>query len=157
MKKIYGWSSLFAFIVGVILTAGGIWGMIFTQDNVTREKIITPPDASIPGKLVNGPLTLKAQADVIRMHTLKSTGGKTYAEMPRQVQKLDENGNPVLDAQGNPVIVVNDAREIWITATALTTALHLGIMTYMFSGFVVLLGLISIWNGFMFFALYRKN
>lgn len=157
MKKLYGFSALFAFVVGIVLTAGGLWGIIFTQDNITREKIITPPDASIPGELVNGPLTLKAQSDVIRMHTLKITNGKTYAEMPRQVVKLDESGNPVLDTDGQPIMVSNEARNIWVTATTLTTALHLGIMTYMLSGFVILIGLISIWNGALFFYLYRKN
>lgn len=157
MKKLYGFSSFLAFITGIILLSGGIWALIFTEANVVRERIITPSDASIPNTEVRGPLTLKAQADIIRHHTLESTDGKTYSEMPRQVQKLDENGNPVVDNQGNPVLVPNTARDIWITATSLTTALNLGIITYVFSVLVILLGLISIWNGFIFLVLARKT
>lgn len=157
MKKLYGFSSFFAFLAGVVMVSGGLWGLIFTQEMILREKITTPGDASIPNERVNGPLTLLSQAEVIRMHTLKATGGKTYAEMPRQVEKLDENGNPVLGADGKPVMVPNDARNMWITATTLTTALNLAVITYMFGALIILFGLVSIWNGFLFLALARKS
>ena len=117
------------------MVSGGLWGLIFTQETILRENIVTPEDASIPGERVNGPQTLISQAEVIRMHTLKATGGKTYAEMPRQVEKIDENGNPVLGADGKPVMIPNTSRDIWITATTLTTALNLGVITYMFGAF----------------------
>ncbi len=157
MKKIYGFSSFFAFLAGVVLVSGGLWGLIFTQETILREKIITPDDATIPGERVNGPLTLMAQAEVIRKHTLKSTGGLTYAQMPRQLEKRDENGNFVLGEDGKPVMVPNEARNLWITATTLTTALNLGVITYMFGALIMVFGLISIWNGCLFFALYRKT
>ena len=130
--------------------------MCFTYKNITAEKITTSADASIPNKPVAGPLTLRAQADVIRMHTLESTGGKTFAEMPRQIAKLDAGGRAVLDANGKPVMVANTARDIWITATTLTTALNLGVLTYVFSGLVILFGLISIWTGGVFFVMSRR-
>ncbi len=157
MKKIYKLSSYFAFIVGVILVLGGVWGIAFTHKNVTREKIVTPSDASLPNKPVSGPRTLKSQADIIREHVLKSTGGQTYAEMPRQIVKIDDSGNPVIDSNGNPVLIENTARNIWVTATALTTALNLGIITYAFSSFVLLLGLISLWNGYLFLLLSKQS
>ncbi len=157
MKKLYGFSSFFAFLAGVVMVSGGLWGLIFTQETILRENIVTPEDASIPGERVNGPQTLISQAEVIRMHTLKATGGKTYAEMPRQVEKIDENGNPVLGADGKPVMIPNTSRDIWITATTLTTALNLGVITYMFGALIILFGLVSIWNGFLFLALARKS
>jgi hypothetical protein len=49
------------------------------------------------------------------------------------------------------------ARDIWITATTLTTALNLGILTYVFSGLIILLGGISIWTGVVFRALARRQ
>jgi hypothetical protein len=52
-------------------------------------------------------------------------------------------------------MVSNDARTIWITATALTTALNLGIVTYVFSSLIILLGLISIWTGITFRAVRK--
>lgn len=113
---------------------GGTWAALFTYQNVSQENIVTPEDASIPKTPVRGPLTLKSQADVIRKHVLDTTEGKTYAQMSRQ----DEN------------------RNLWITATTLTTALHLGIITYLFSGLIILFGLISIWTGVVFSALSKK-
>ncbi|MDP3999056.1 MAG: hypothetical protein Q8P76_00475 [bacterium] len=157
MKKLLIVSSVLAILAGVILVTGGIWGIYFTYKNVSEEKIVTPKDSAIPEQPVRGPLTLKAQADIIREHTLKMTGGKTFSEMPRQILKLDDNGNSVLDTEGNPVMVANTARDIWITATTLRTALHVGILTYVFSGMILLFGLISMWTGVVFYALSRER
>ncbi len=134
MKKLLIISSLLAISVGTILVVGGAWAVVFTYQNVSQEKIITPEDAAIPNTPVRGPLTLKSQADIIREHVLKMTGGKTYAEMSRD----------------------DESRPMWITATTLTTALHLGIITYLFSGLIILFGLISIWTGIVFRALSKK-
>jgi|SRR6185369_3771792 len=156
MKKLLNVSSWLAILAGIVMVIGGIWGILFVYNNVARENIKTPSDASIPGVPVRGPLTLKAQADIIREHVLKTTGGKTFSEMPSKVPKLDENGNPVLDEKGAAVMVSNDARTIWVTATTLITALNLGIITYVFSGLILLIGLISIWTGIVFCSLAKK-
>src|SRR3989344_6287841 len=157
MKKLLKVSSFLAIVAGVVLVGGGIWGATFTYQNIARENITTPEDAAIPGVPVRGPFTLKAQADIIRTHVLNTTGGQTYAEMPRQIPKVDESSNPVLDENGEPVMVANTTRDLWITATTLITALNLGIITYAFSGFVFLFGLVSIWAGITFYALSRKQ
>jgi hypothetical protein len=127
-------SALLAILAGVVMVGGGLWALMFTYQNVARENITTPSDASIPNAPVRGPLTLKAQADIIHEHALKSTDGKTYAEMPRD----------------------DERRDIWITVTTLTTALNLGIITYLFSGLIVLFGFISIWTGIVFAALSKR-
>lgn len=150
-------SSFFAILAGVILVAGGAWGIYFTYTSVAQENIVTPKDSTIPEKPVRGLFTLKAQADIIRDHTLKMTDGKTFAEMPRQLPKLDESNNPVVDADGKPVMVPNTARETWVTATTLITALHLGIFAYVFSGMILLFGLISLWTGIIFFVWYEQT
>lgn len=139
------------------MIVGGTWGIVFTYKNVVREQITTPSDASIPNSPVRGPFTLKSQADVIRDHVLETTGGKTYSQMPQKVAKKDQNGTPVMDEKGQPVLVSNDARTIWITATALMTALHLAIITYVFSGLSIFLGLVSIWTGITFQILRRSK
>lgn len=157
MKKLLKTSSVLAIVVGIVMVIGGVWGIVFTYQNVAQEKIITPEDASIPSTPVRGPFTLKSQADIIRYHTLETTKGKTYAEMPRQIEKLDQNKNPVIGEDGKVVMVPNDARNMWITATTLTTALNLGIVTYAFSGLILLFGLISIWTGIVFNALNKKS
>ena len=157
MKKLIAISSVLAVLVGITMVVGGVWGIYFTYQNIAKEKIVTPADANIPEKPVRGPFTLKAQVDIIREHMLKMAGGKTYAEMPRQVAKLDENGKPVLDSQSKPVMMENTVRDTWITATTLTTALNLGIIAYAFSGLVLLFGAISIWTGMVLHILGRKS
>lgn len=156
MKKELKISGMFAILVGTILVLGGLWAMNFTYQNIAREKIVTPGDARIPNEKVLGPMTLKAQSDIIREHTLKITGGKTYAEMPRQIPKLDSDGKEVLDKDNKVVMIDNAQRNIWITATSLTTALHLAILSYAFSLFTILFGLISIWTGFIFYRMHKQ-
>lgn len=155
MKKILGLSSFLAITAGIIMIGSGVWGIIFTYQNVVREQITTPADASIPDTLVRGPLTLKSQADIIRKHVLETTGDKTFSQMPQKIQKQDAKGNLVIDEKGAPVMVSNDARTIWITATTLMTALNLAIIAYAFSGLVIFIGLISIWIGIVFRALKK--
>jgi len=62
-----------------------------------------------------------------------------------------------LDGEGKSVMTANTARDIWITATTLITALHLGILTYVFSGMILLFGFISIWTGAVFWFLSRER
>jgi len=156
MKQLLIISSVLAICVGVILVLGGAGGIMFTYQNVAREKIVTTEDASIPNKPVRDPMTLKAQADVIRKHVLETTKGKTYAEMPREVAQVDATGSAVLDNDGKPVMIPNAARNIWITAMTLTTALNLGIIAYLIAGLTILFGLSSIWIGVVFGALSKK-
>ncbi len=146
-------SAILAFIAGIALVGAGVWGILFTYENVSEERIVTPSDASIPSQPVRGPLTLLAQSEIMREHTLKATKGQTYAQMPRQVLKVDETGNPVVDEMGQTVMIPNEARDIWITSTALRTALHLAIVTYAFSALTILIGFISLWTGMTFWML----
>jgi len=156
VQKLLKTSSILITILGVLLVCGGLWGAIFISQQVAKENITTPDDASIPGILVQGPFTLKAQADIIRKHTLSMTGGKTFAEMPRQITKLDSNGSAVVGEDGKPVMVANTTRDIWITATTLTTALNLGIISYAFSGLALVLGLLFVLIGIAFYALAKR-
>jgi hypothetical protein len=157
MQNLLKKSAGLAIVAGVVLVVGGVWGVYFTYTNVARENIITPSDASIPNTPVRGPLTLMSQAEVIRQHTFESTDGQTYAEMPRQVEKKDANGVVMTGDDGSPLMVANEARNIWVTATTLTTALNLAIISYVFSALIVLFGLISIWTGFVFRALSKMQ
>jgi hypothetical protein len=156
MKKLLITTGIVTIIAGIAMVFGGFLGVMLTYQNVIQEKIVTPDDASPAGAPVRGPFTIKAQADIIREHTLKTTNGKVFAEMPRQVPELDTNGNPVLGEDGKPIMMANTARDIWITATTLTTALHLGIISYAISGITLLLGLTFILTGMAFYALSKR-
>lgn len=156
MKKMLLVSSFLAIFFGTLLLGISVWGFVFTYKSVAQENITTPTDASVPSTPVRGPLTLKAQADIIRTHTLRMTEGKTFAEMPRQVPKLDENGKQMTDENGQPMMTANTERDIWITANTLITALNLGILAYALIGLTLLFSLFSIWTGVTFYALSRK-
>src|SRR3972149_1347143 len=47
------------------------------------ENVVTAEDASIPKALVHNVSTAEAQDAIIRQHSLETTEGKTYAELPR--------------------------------------------------------------------------
>jgi hypothetical protein len=149
MKKTLKYSSLAVGIVGVFFILSGSFGLYFTYQSVAMESIVTPVDATIPNAEVRGPLTLKAQADIIRSHTLANTKGLTYAQMSRFVPKMDEQGSTVLDQEGKPIMENNPARSSWISATALITALNLGILAYAVSALVITLGTILVGLGFL--------
>ena len=157
MKSFLNFSAFLAIAVGIAMVIGGGWAVSFTHQNIVRENIVTPTDASFPSTPVRGPFTLHAQANVIRKHTLESTDGQTYAEMSRTVPQVDGEGKPVFDEEGKQVMVPNTARDIWVTATTFTTALNLAIITYAFSSLIILLGLILIWTGFVFRSIAKTS
>ena len=79
-----------AIVFGVVLIGAGL-SMVRearaahdeVTDTLAAERIVSAEDADIPLTAVTGPDEAKAQADAIRTHMLKTTNGKTYAEMDR--------------------------------------------------------------------------
>lgn len=156
MKKLPTLASASLLCIGSIFILGGIWGIYFTYQNIAQENIVTPKDAWLAEKPVRGPLTLKAQTDVIRKHTLGTTNNQTYAQMPRQIEKKDEQGKTVLDTAGKPIMVENQARNMWVTATSLNTALNLALLAYAFSAATIVIGLMAIINSYLFYSFNKK-
>ena len=92
-------------------------------------------------------------AEIMREHTLSSTGGLTYAEMG-QYQSAENPSDPVgtndpeaaaKDENGDPIS--NGARNIWVTETALATALDMGFMSEMLSIFSIIVGVALLLTG----------
>ena len=83
---------LIAFGVGTIVT--GFNGRETVRDDLEREQIVGTPDSEIPNQLVNTGEKAEKFANVIRKHTLEATGGRTYAQMGRFV---DKNGKETDD------------------------------------------------------------
>ena len=95
----------------------------------------------------------------MREHTLESTGGLTYAEMGRY-QSAESPDDPAgtndeaaaaKDENGEPIS--NGARNIWVTETALTTALNVGYMAEMLSIFSIVVGIALLLAGIGFVIL----
>ena len=79
-----------AIVFGVVLVGAGLFMVREARaahdevrDTLSAEKIVSAEDAGIPQAAVTGPEEAKAQAEVIKAHMLKTTGGKTYAELER--------------------------------------------------------------------------
>lgn len=149
-------AGVLAFVVGFGSLAGGLFGIWYTYDQAVAQDVTTPDDAAIPETPVRGPFTMWAQSDIITHHQLESTEGLYYSQMERMVPELDEAGEPVLDENGEVVMVPNAARASWINATALTTALGLGIISYALSGFAVAMGVTLIVIGYTFFHIRKR-
>jgi hypothetical protein len=145
---------LIAFGIGSLYT--GIDGRDRVQDELAREQIIGTPDSTIPNQLVNTGSEAQAFAATIRKHTLEATGGQTYAQMPRF---LDEKGQGTNDEQAaakdpkSGEAVANPARNIWVTSTALQTALNTAYFAEGVATFVIVMGIAMLLSGIGFLIL----
>ena len=145
---------LIAFGIGSI--GIGIAGVNEVRDNLARENIVGTPDSSIPGQKVDTGSEAKSFAAVMRKHTLESTEGQTYAEMGRF---LDPQGNQTSDEEkaakdpttGQPV--PNRARDLWVTETALTTALNVAFFAERVAFFSIAMGAMLLLTGIGFLVL----
>ncbi|HEX6287498.1 MAG TPA: hypothetical protein VFZ80_08430 [Acidimicrobiia bacterium] len=149
-------TAILALAVGFGSMAGGIFGAWYTWDHAAAQNVVTPDDAAIPETAVRGPFTMWAQADIITHHQLENTDGLYYAEMDRMVPQVDENGEVVLDENGEALMVPNEARASWLNATTLTTALSLGIVSYALAAFAFFTGLTLVAVGFVFLQIRKK-
>ena len=122
-------------VLGLVFIGGGIYMMTAGQsakdevrDSIVSENIITSEDASIPNVLVDNAAKAKAEADVIGVHYLEITGGKTYADLDRD----DPN------------------RETAFRAVQLRTSLNLAVMGFKVADLVIGLGVFMIVVGASF-------
>ena len=154
-SKLFTIVALLAFVVGGFSALGGIGGIVYTYQQAAVENITTPSDAVFAEVPVRGPLSMWAQSDIITEHQLNRTEGLRYAEMDREVPQVDEAGEPILDEAGEPVMGPNHDRLSWIDATALTTVLGVGIISYAFSAFAIAVGAVLIGMGLVVLKLRR--
>ena len=160
MSKFFKYGGVIASFVLIAFGVGSIYMGVDGRDRVrsdlAREQIVGTPDSTIPGQLVNTGSEAQAFAATIRKHTLGITGGQTYAEMPRF---LDENGKPTNDEgaaakdpkTGEPL--ANGARNIWVTSTALQTALNTAYFAEGVATFAIVMGVAMLLSGVGFLIL----
>ena len=160
MSKLYTYAGiaasvvLIAFGIGAIIT--GFNGRDRVQTELAREQIVGTPDSSIPGQKVDTGKEAEAFAAIMRKHTLEATGGQTYSQMGRF---LDENGKPTSDEKaaavdpksGKPV--ENGLRNMWVSETALTTALNTAYFAEQVATFAIVMGFALLLTGIGFLVL----
>ena len=135
---------------------------------------VSLPTTSVAGMSINSGDRARTFASYMRIHALEATGGYTYAQMGRFQAKPDApkaelaigggTDNPqwafVDTATKQPV--ANGARNLWVTETALTTALNTSYMADRLGLFGIVVGIALLLSGIGFFvlafaALHRKQ
>ena len=160
MSKFFKYGGLAASIVLIAFGIGAIYtgfdGRDRVQSDLAREQIVGTPDSTIPNQLVDTGAEAQAFANVMRKHTLEATGGKTYAQMERYLDKAGKPTNNDKAAATDPKSgepVANPARNIWVTETALSTALNTAYFAEGVATFAIVMGVAMLLSGVGFLIL----
>jgi hypothetical protein len=151
---------LAAFGIGAIVV--GITGYNDVRDEIAAQNIVAGDDAA---ELTDGRLTAgqeiktgadaRAFADIMEAHTLEATEGRMYAEMGRFLTPSGEDtSDEALAAKtedGRPV--ENSLRNMWVTETALTTALNTAFFAERVAVFSIVMGIALLLTGVGFLVL----
>jgi hypothetical protein len=123
---------------------------------------ISFPSKSVAGQAINSGTRARTFAEYMRIHALEASGGLTYAQMGRYTATAGAPAGAT-DGQGGTndtkyaVIdpkttqpVDNGRRNVWVTETALTTALNTSYMATQLSLFGIVVGVALLLSGFGF-------
>jgi hypothetical protein len=123
------------------------------------------PTVAVAGKAINSGPRARAFASYMRIHALEASGGFTYAQMGRFTAKPDApkaqlavgggTDNPqfaLIDAASKQP-VANGARNLWVTETALATALNTSYMADRLGLFGIVVGIALLLSGIGFIVL----
>lgn len=155
-------------VFGVAAISMGFDGRSTVRDSLKQEQITfgstdDPVVAEFASKWAEEPVTTGTQArafaQIIHEHALGITGGLTYAQMGRYVSAEDpkdpagtsDETAALKDERGNPV--PNAARNTWVTATALSTALNVSYMAEQMALFGIVVGFALLLSGIGFIIL----
>lgn len=113
------------------------------------------PTCTAANKEVKTGTTARCFASYMRIHALEATAGKTYSEMPRYATSngvgTNDKATALKDSKGQPVD--NPARNVWVTETALSTALNASYMGEQLSLFGIMVGIALLLAGIGFAVL----
>ncbi len=123
---------------------------------------ITIPGCTVAGKFVDNGDKARCFAQYMRIHTFLATGGETYSQMGRfraqpntPLKFTDGQGGTsdpkyaLLDAKTKQP-VNNGLRDLWVTYTALTTALNSSYMASQIALFGIVVGVALLLSGIGF-------
>ena len=159
---------------GVVAIVMGVNGRSTVQNSLKQEFIVGSPDmtpalireeakkaglsstlsyptVSVAGEAIDNGTKARAFASYMRIHALEASGGLTYSQMPRFATEDGKGTNDAamaLQVDGQPV--ANSARNLWVTATALSTALNASYMAESLSLFGIIVGIALLLSGIGF-------
>ena len=172
MRKLFELGGVIAGLVLVVFGVAAIYmgvdGRSTVRDSIKQEQITfgaadDPAVATYASKWaeedVKTGTQARAFAQIIHEHASEGSGGLTYSQMGRFVS-ADDPENPagtsdeaaaLKDEEGNPV--PNAARNTWVTATALSTALNMSYMAEQMALFGIVVGVALLLSGIGFIIL----
>ena len=161
---------LIAFGIGMVATGSSARSTV--NDNLAQEHItgtpdmtpaliaaavkesklqgVTIPTCSVANKAINDGASAKCFASYMRIHALEATGGRTFSQMG---QYLTADGKETSDKtkagtdpkSGQPT--PNLARNVWVTETALGTALNTSYFAESVALFAIIMGIALLLTG----------
>ena len=125
-------------------------------------KNVSYPSCTVAGESIDTGNEARCFAQYMNIHALEATGGYTYSEMGQYQAKPDAPKSELAPGGGtsNPDFAVTDpatshpvsngARDVWVTETALSTALNTSYMATQLSLFSLVVGIALILAGIGF-------
>ena len=182
MRTVLRWGGVAAGIVliafGIGAIALSIDGRSTVHSSLRQEKIVGTPDMTpeaikeeaqkaglsgdldfpsedIAGKPIDTGSRARAFAGYMRIHALEATGGLTYSQMPRYATADGKGTNDPEAAQKGPNgrPLDNAARQVWVTETALSTALNTSYLAEQLAIFGIVVGIALLLAGVGFIIL----
>ncbi len=182
MRRALEWGGLIAGAVLIIFGIGAIAlsfnGRSTVRNSLQDEQIVgsadmTPaaikeeakaagltnvdfPSCDVADKAIETGSDAKCFASYMRIHALESTGGKTYSQMGRYLTASGKDTNDAAAAATDPKSgkpVENAARNLWVTETALATALNVSYMAEQLALFGLVVGIALLLSGVGFIIL----
>jgi len=178
MRKLFEIGGIIATVVLIVFgTASivmGVNGRNTVRDSLKLEQIAGTPDmnataiaaeakkaglpasiklptADIAGVPIDSGQRAREFAQYMRIHALEATGGVPYAQMPRFASadgKGTNDATKALTQNGRPVD--NPVRNVWVTETALTTALNASFLAENVALFGIVVGIALLLTGIGF-------
>ena len=125
-------------------------------------KNVSFPTKSVAGKAITNGSLARTFAQYMRIHALEATGGYVYSQMGIYIAKpgtpksqlvpgggTDNKDYAAVDPKTQQP-VSNGARNVWVTETALTTALNTSYMASQLALFGIVVGVALLLSGFGF-------
>jgi hypothetical protein len=179
MRKLWNYGGLIAAVIliafGIASIVMGANGRDTVRTNLNTELIVGSPDMtptaiaaeakaaglknvalptkSVAGQTIDTGSEARTFAQYMRIHALEATQGKTYAQMPRFATADGKGTNDDKAALKDPKSgrpVDNAARNIWVTETALSTALNTSYFAENVALFSIVMGVALLLTGIGF-------
>jgi hypothetical protein len=118
--------------------------LIATAVKESKLEGVTIPTCSVANQAINNGASAKCFASYMRIHALEATGGRTYAQMGQYLtadgKETSDKAQAGIDPKsGQPI--PNGARNVWVTETALGTALNTSYFASSVGLFAIIVGI----------------